>query len=299
MDDHTHPTGNAGSKPAVDLSGVDIDKISSAELDRRVDENIFQKIKKLFGPPPLLRNEKIEDYDLLLRELIGTFRPLSVFEMLNLKNLVLEEWINNRLRRLQTLTLEEGAKRFHDQQQRQRSDAQEKKDKEKALASELAEIPAEQKRVYEIENAIDEAENFAERMKSTDADVAYARALTDKLGIYAAIDALIRSGIKQLTDSARWIFWIREMTRWDKRQLDDQEIFALMESRNGTSFGTNWSLIHEAGAPQSSRNPSPERTVAYPAPRRQPADGPCQPKRLQTWLEHCLSSSSASCERGA
>ena len=85
------------------------------------------ELRKLFGPPPVLRSESTQSYDEIMTRLMEGFEPRNIIEQTYIKELADCTWEMARYTRHKTLTMEARFKqRLEFQAQRQRVAAQSK-----------------------------------------------------------------------------------------------------------------------------------------------------------------------------
>jgi len=167
---------------------------------------VLAKLMKLFGPPPLLRNESLDDFKKVFAELFAAVGPEDFLTEERVYRLAIETWRSYRLLRYEVLVIERQEKN-----QRQRSVEEWKKDTlEPGLKDIREDDPDSPASDPQYRSAVTSAEEWVDReyWRQIDADptdMHYIKAWRQDDGLLKEIRSLLSQTLKRCDDLRRQI----------------------------------------------------------------------------------------------
>jgi hypothetical protein len=193
-------------------------------IDNKVSGNgvDLATLIRLFGPPPLLGNEKLEHFGEMMNRLIACMSPEDFVVSVFVYQVGIETWCGMRWRRYQTLMIKrwEGAVRDFEAQRAKR------KEQRKAEQRDPPELIKEAENESDRNFALDvvrhkvciDCETAVESDKETDLVVAVERGI-DRL---QKVELFISESSKRCHDAFRQIEWYRSGLARDLRKKADE-----------------------------------------------------------------------------
>ena len=167
---------------------------------------VLAKLMKLFGPPPLLRNESLDDFQKVFAELFAAVGPEDFLMEERVYRLAIETWRSYRLLRYEVLVIERQEKN-----QRQRSVEEWKKDTLQPGLKDIREDdPDSPASDPQYRSAVTSAEEWVDReyWRQIDADptdMHYIKAWRQDDGLLKEIRSLLSQTLKRCDDLRRQI----------------------------------------------------------------------------------------------
>jgi len=172
----------------------------------KADASLLAKLMKLFGPPPLLRNESLDDFKKVFAELFAAVGPEDFVMEERVYRLAIETRRSYRLMRYEVLVIERQEKN-----QRQRSVEEWKKDTlEPGLKDIREDDPDSPASDPQYRSAVTSAEEWVDReyWRQIDADptdMHYIKAWRQDDGLLKEIRSLLSQALKRCDDLRRQI----------------------------------------------------------------------------------------------
>ena len=174
-------------------------------MSQKLNKSSLADFTDLFGPPPVLRTENLENFERLFDQVMACIKPQDVIESILVRNFVYASWQIDRYSRHQIACIE---RRHRQSLEFQAQRAKVQKMRKEGLAKDLAQramsSPADVAQLVHLENivdaTIDDGDDILER---TPTELEHNRALEKSIIFIEQLDVLLTRATVRRNDALK------------------------------------------------------------------------------------------------